>query len=284
VANGSRVHIFDHLDYRAYLREFYRDQKEQGRPFSFRAFARRAGIRSYNYLQLVMKGERDLRPKMATQFARGCGLESSEAEYFCDLVAFGQAKTADERNRAYERLNRFRPFRAAHRLEPAQAAYHDCWYIPAIRELVALAEFRDDPKWIAGALQPPISLAQAKAALATLFELGLLVRDEEGCIKQADPLVTTGSGPHGHHVVNYHRAMISQALRALDDVPRDERDISSVTLSVGERALSQLKERIASFRAEILQMADAFGPAERVVQLNIQLFPLSANAKKEGSK
>lgn len=282
MANGSRVHIFDHLDYRAYLREFYRDQKEQGRPFSFRTFARRAGIRSFNYLQLVMKGERDLSPTMATQFARGCGLQSSEAEYFCELVAFGQAKTADERNRAYERLSRFRPFRAAHRLEPAQAAYHECWYIPAIRELAALPEFRDDPKWIAGALQPPISVAQAREALVTLSDLGLLVRDTEGRLRQADPLVTTGSGPHGHHVVNYHRAMIAQALRALDEVPRDERDISSVTLSVGERALSQLKERISAFRAEILQMADAYGPAERVIQLNVQLFPLSA--KKEGIK
>lgn len=282
MANGSGVHIFDHLDYRAYLREFYRDQKEQGRPFSFRTFARRAGIRSFNYLQLVMKGERDLSPTMATQFARGCGLQSSEAEYFCELVAFGQAKTADERNRAYERLSRFRPFRAAHRLEPAQAAYHECWYIPAIRELAALPEFRDDPKWIAGALQPPISVAQAREALVTLSDLGLLVRDTEGRLRQADPLVTTGSGPHGHHVVNYHRAMIAQALRALDEVPRDERDISSVTLSVGERALSQLKERISAFRAEILQMADAYGPAERVIQLNVQLFPLSA--KKEGIK
>jgi uncharacterized protein (TIGR02147 family) len=282
VDNGSRVHIFDFLDYREFLRAFYRDQKDQKRPFSYRAFARRAQIRSYNYLQLVMKGERDLSAKMATQFARGCGLGPSETEYFCELVAFGQAKSADERNRAYERLTRFRPFRAAHRLEPAQSAYHERWYMPAIRELVMLPEFRDDPKWIANALQPPISLAQAKEALATLCELGLLVRDDKGRLQQTDSVVTTGKGPHGHHIVNYHRAMISQAMRALDETPRAERDISSVTLSVGSQAMGRLKERIAEFRQEILQMADAFGPAERVIQLNIQLFPLSA--KKEGSK
>jgi uncharacterized protein (TIGR02147 family) len=148
--------------------------------------------------------------------------------------------------------------------------------------LVALPEFRDDPKWIANALQPQISVTQARAALATLSELGLLVRDEHGDLRQADPPVTTGSGPHGHHVVNFHRAMIAQALRALEEVPRDQRDISCVTLAVAEGALSQLKQRIATFRAEVLQMADAFGPAERVIQLNIQLFPLSV--KKGGSK
>lgn len=281
MSNGSRVHIFDYLDFRAFLRDFYRDQKEQGRPFSFRAFARRAGTRSFNYLQLVMKGERDLSPKMATQFARGCGLEASEAEYFCELVAFSQAKAADERNRAYERLGRFRSFRAAHRLEPAQAAYHECWYIPAIRELAALPGFREDPKWIASTLQPPISVNQAKEALATLCNLGLLVQGADGRLSQAAPLVTTGSGPLGHHIVNYHRAMMSQATRALDEVPRDQRDISSITFSVPQSAIQVLSQRIAAFRKEILGLADGLGPAEQVVQLNIQLFPLSI--KKEGT-
>lgn len=282
MGSGSRVHIFDYLDYRAFLRDFYNDQKAQGRPFSFRAFARRAQIRSFNYLQLVMKGERDLSATMARRFARGYGLEGSEAEYFCDLVAFGQAKTADERNRAYEQLRRFRLFRNAHRLEPAQSAYHESWYMPAIRELVSLPDFREDAKWIASTLQPSISASQAKVALSTLCELGLLKRNSEGRLVQAEPLVTTGSGPHGHHVVNYHRTMINQAIRALDQVPREQRDISSVTISVPNAALDTLKKRIAAFRKEVLHLAESLGPAEQVIQLNVQMFPLSL--RKEGSR
>jgi uncharacterized protein (TIGR02147 family) len=275
VSQGSRVHIFDYLDYRAYLRDFYRDQKAQDRPFSYRAFARRAGIRSYNYLQLVMKGERDLSPTMATQFARGCGLEANESAYFCELVSFGQAKTTDERNRAYERLSQFRPFRAAHRLEPAQAAYHECWYIPAIRELVTHPDFSDDPRWIASVLRPNISVSQAKNALQTLLDLGLIVRDDSGRFKQTDAVVTTGSGPLGHHIVNYHRTMMAQAAKSLDEVPREERDISSITLSVREDAILTLKQRIDAFRKELLELAEAYGPVDRVIQLNIQLFPLT---------
>jgi uncharacterized protein (TIGR02147 family) len=275
VSQGSRVHIFDYLDYRAYLRDFYRDQKAQGHPFSYRAFARRAGIRSYNYLQLVMKGERDLSSTMATQFARGCGLEANESAYFCELVSFGQAKTTDERNRAYERLSQFRPFRAAHRLEPAQAAYHECWYIPAIRELVTHPDFSDDPRWIASVLRPNISVSQAKNALQTLSDLGLIIRDDSGRFKQTDAVVTTGSGPLGHHIVNYHRTMMAQAAKSLDEVPRDERDISSITLSVREDAILTLKQRIDAFRKELLELAEAYGPVDRVIQLNIQLFPLT---------
>jgi uncharacterized protein (TIGR02147 family) len=275
VESANRVHIFDYLDYRAFLRDFYKQQKSEGRSFSFRAFARRAQIRSFNFLPLVMKGERDLSSAMAVRFAKGCGLDAKEAAYFCDLVAFGQAPSAEERNRVYERLKRFRSFREAQKLEPAQAAYHSSWYFPAIRELVALPEFREDAKWIAATLRPAITPAQAKQALSTLLELGLLVRDADGRLAQSAECVTTGGGPLGHHVVNYHRAMMNRAICALDEFPREQRDISSVTLTVSAAGFSELKERIAAFRKELLQRADAGGPSDRVVQLNIQLFPLS---------
>ncbi len=276
------VHVFNYLDYRAFLRDFYKEQKASGRQFSFRAFAQRAGIRSFNFLQLVMKGQRDLSAQMALHFARGCGLKGSQADYFCELVAFGQAKTTEERNRAYERLGRFRQFRAAHQLEPAQAAYHKNWYVPAIRELAALPTFEGDPKWIASAMRPAISIVQAREALETLQELGLLVRDPSGQLRQSSQLVTTGPGPLGHHVVNYHRVMLEQAARSLDDVPREERDISSLTLCVSAQSFQLVRDRINALRQELLQLAELDGPPDRVVQLGFQLFPLSNHSK--GSK
>jgi uncharacterized protein (TIGR02147 family) len=162
-----------------------------------------------------------------------------------------------------------------HQLEAAQAAYYSSWYMPALRELAARADFRDDPAWIARVLEPPISAAEAKKALATLLDLGLLVRDATGSIRQTKELVTTGPGPLGHHVVNYHRGMLARAGEALDRVAREEREISSVTLCVSHDVMLRLKERIREFRRELLQLAELEGAPERVVQINFQLFPLS---------
>src|SRR5436190_23110865 len=100
------VRAFSYLDHRLFLRDLYAEKKRQGKGFSYRAFSRRAGIRSTNYLRLVVVGKRNLSAEMAVRFARGFGLEGTEAEYFCDLVAFTQAKTSEERNRAHARLGR----------------------------------------------------------------------------------------------------------------------------------------------------------------------------------
>ena len=275
VTDGNSVNVFEYLDYREFLRDFYQQRKATEYGFSYRAFSRRAGLRSTNYLKLVMEGERNLTPEMAHQFARGCGLEARAADYFCELVAFNQSASAAERNRCHQRLSRFKQYRSIHQLDAAQAAYHSHWYTPAIRELAARADFEEDPKWIARTLKPRISAEEAERALGTLVSLGLLARDEQGRLRQAEPLVTTGAGPLGHHIVNYHRAMLERAADALDSVPRDEREISSLTLCVSQDVLLDLKERIREFRRELLQVAELGGDPERVVQVNFQLFPLS---------
>ncbi|MBN2196763.1 MAG: TIGR02147 family protein [Polyangiaceae bacterium] len=275
------VNVFEYLDYRAYLRDHYAERKANEYGFSHRAFSRRAGLRSTNYLKLVMDGERNLTPEMAHQFAAGCGLKGTAADYFCELVAFNQAQSTAERNRCHERLGRFRQYRAIHQLEAAQAVYHSTWYLPAIRELAARPDFVAEPRWIARVLTPRISAEEAEKALETLLKLGLLLRDDEGRIRQADALVTTGPGPLGHHIVNYHRAMLERAAAAIDEIPREEREISSLTLCVSHDVLLDLKERIREFRRELLQLAELGGPPERVVQLNFQLFPLSEKKENE---
>lgn len=267
--------MFDYLDYRAFLRDYYLAQKERGRGFSYRAFSRRAGLRSPNYLKLVIDGDRSLSSEMAGRFAQACGLEGEAAAYFVDLVQFNQAETAAERNAAYERLTSFKRYRKVHRLELAQAAYHSTWYLPAIRELAARKDFRADPAWIAARLRPTITPADAKRALEVLFELGLLVEDRRGRVKQGESLVSTGPETKGLHVGNYHRTMMARAAASIDEWPAAHRDISSLTLCMGPDGLRRLKDRIARFRRELLELSDLETDPREVVQVNFQLFPLT---------
>lgn len=285
MASATAVHVFQYSDYRLYLRDYYTAQKAKSSA-SHRAFSRRAGLRSSNYLSLVMKGERDLSSEMAPRFGKACGLAKSELEFFCDLVSYGQATSTEEKQRALARLARFRKFREAHQLLAQQQAYHEHWYLPAIRELASLPGFREDAAWIAQQMEPSISERQAREALDTLCKLGLLVRNRAGRLKQAQALVTTGAGPLGHHIFVYHHAMLDLAQRALDRLPREERDISSLTLCVAEDALPELKQRIRQFRQELLSWAEQTAAPARVVQLNFQLFPLTRgkSRKVDGSK
>lgn len=275
--------VFEYLDYRAFLRDYYVDKKAK-RGFSFRSFSKRAGLGSPNYLKLVMDGERNLSEQMVGRFAKALGLDHDDSTYFARLVQFNQATSSADRAQAYARLTGFRRYRKARPLDAAQADYHSTWYLPAVRELAARKDFRQDPEWIARTLWPSISPDEAARGLRTLLDLGLLVRNAEGRIVQGDALVSTGPEARSVHVASYHRMMLERAERSIDEVPAAERDISSLTLCVGVDGLSRLKNRIQRFRRELLELSTEDTNPKQVVQVNLQLFPLSRAEDPEGQE
>ncbi len=283
MARAGEIDVFDYLDYRAFLRDYYLDRKDR-RGLSYRGFSRRAGLRSPNYLKLVIDGARNLTSEMAGRFAAAAGLKDDAADYFVELVRFNQARSTTERNASYARLTGFRGYRKARPLELQHAAYHSTWYLPAIRELAARRDFIEDPAWVARMLRPPISKGEAARGLTVLFELGLLVRGEDGAVTQGEPLLSTGRETRGLHIANYHRMMMEHAARSIDDVAVTERDISSLTLCLGPDGLALLKERIQRFRRELLEISTLEDDPRQVVQVNFQLFPLSrADSEEDGS-
>lgn len=273
--SAPAIDVFGYLDYRAFLRDVYNARKTKGRGFSYRSFSRKAGLKSPNYLKLVIDGERNLSAEMAERFAEACNLGEDEARYFADLVAFNQASTLAERNKHYGRLTGYQRYRQAHKLDLAHAAYYSAWYMPAIRELAARSDFRDDPAWIAEQLVPPISTLDAERSLQILIELGMLVRDGAGKLRQADVLLSTGPETRGLHIAAYHRGMMQRAMESIDLVPASERDISSLTVCLGANGLRSFKERVQRFRRELLELSALEDDPEQVVQMNFQLFPLS---------
>lgn len=267
--------VFEYLDYRAYLRDYFAAAKVQKKQFSFRYFARRAGFSSPNFVQLVMQGKRNLGRAAVDQVTKGLGLTLPESSFFGDLVALGQAETLAERNRAFSRVAANRRFRTARRLDGPLFEYLSQWYYPAVRELAARVDFVEDPAWIAAEVLPRITAVQARGALSTLEKLGLLVRDERGRLVRGDPTLTTGHEVRSVVVPAYHRQMIERAGAAVDTVPPDQRDVSALTVCIRASTLAELKERIHRFREEMLDRCDSETEPERVYQLCIQLFPLS---------
>src|SRR5262245_11343971 len=104
--------LFKYLDYRRFLKDYYTEQKaKRGSAFSFRSFARLAGLSSPNFLKLVMDGKRNLGPEGIKSFAKALKLGKEESSYFENLVHFNQSATDDERNEWYKRLSASKKYR-----------------------------------------------------------------------------------------------------------------------------------------------------------------------------
>lgn len=271
----ERPSVFEFVDHRAYLGAYYEAEKTRRPAFSYRYFARRAGQSSPNFLKLVIEGKRNLGKESIPAFAKALDLDAEETQFFGDLVAFNQATTTEEKNRYFVRIAASRNFRKARRIEGELFDYLSHWFIPAVRELAARPDFRDDPKWIASQLRPTVTQKEAAQAMKVLLGLGLLVRREDGGIERGEPSWTTGHEVTSFAVVNYHRQMLERASDAIGSVPQAERNVNSLVVCVGPETVPEIKRRMQAFHEELLALCDADKSPEMVYQIGMQCFPLS---------
>jgi len=272
---GVPPDLYSYLSYRDYLRDWYAAQKVADRRFSYRLFARRAGVKSPSLLSEVTAGRRSLTANTARGFITALRLEREEASFFLALVQFEQASDAAEKNDAWERIAASRRFRTARPVDEGLVRYLSNWYYPATRELALRPDFRDDPDWIARQLRPAVTRAQARDALETLLALGMLVRDG-GRVVPAEVSVATPHEIAGLAAHNYHQGMLQRAAEALTSTPAEERHYCAVTVAIPRSLIPQLKGELDALQERLLHLCDQQADsAEQVYQINLQLLPLS---------
>lgn len=267
--------FFSYLDYRSLLQDRFAQLKKNQRGVTHRSLAAKAGFTSPNFLKLVMDGQRNLSSQSLPKVGEAFGLTAKELEFFSLLVTFNQAKTIEEKDAAYDRMKALRRDLPLKRVEHSQFEYFENWYVVAIRELAALPDFSEDPKWIRSRLQGKVSLPQIRKATRLLERLGFLKRSSRGTLKPSEGTLTTGDEVASLGIYRYHQGMLKKAEEALHKTPPDFRDHSAITFSVSEKKFREIKKRIQEFRKEILSFADDDGKADTVYQMNVQLFNLS---------
>lgn len=274
------INLFSYMDYRQYLKDRYIDEKAAKKHFSFRYFSRIAGFGSAGYLKMVMNGDRNLSAASINQFARALKFSKRETAYFEALVLFNQASTDQERDLYFERLSSLKPPVKLQGIEKDQYEYFSQKYFVVIREMVALPNFKEDPKWIAKNVKPSIKPKEAAHAVEVLLRLGLLKRDDSGKLVQSDASLTTPAEVNSMEVYNFHQSMLNEAKKTMLTISPELRDITSLTIPIPKESLKEIKERIKSFREEIIDFINK-GPQNyhEVYQLNAQLFPITKTQK-----
>jgi len=270
------VEVYNYLDYRRFLKDWFDAKKDAQPRYSHRAFARQAGQRSPSLLLSVMEGRRNLTAATTEAFIRALSLGAKDAAFFTLLVQLDQAKTPEIRNQAWRRIAATRRFLEARQVEGAGMAYLSHWFIPATRELAMRPDFCAEAAWVARTLRPCISLAQAQHALDTLIDLGHLVVTASGKAKLVETTIATPHEIADLAVHNYHNGMIDRAREALVAVPAEERHYLGVTIGVPEELVAVLKTELNAFQSRVLDLCDgAESTRTQVYQLNLNLFPLS---------
>ncbi|RZA13528.1 MAG: TIGR02147 family protein [Proteobacteria bacterium] len=277
IARGLKV--TDFADFRAFLSMVYTQAKAKDAHYSYTQLSDNLGVGSTN-AHGIISGKRALTLKAAEKIVESLGLTGVQKKYFLTLVKQERAKTPEDRDDAFEERMALRQKELPSELDRRQLAFFEHWYHAAILEILRLETAQSSAEWIAETIRPEVPLKDIKESLVLLLELGYLKFDE---VRQrlfpTDATITTGNEVLTLALMSFHRQMLKLSVEALDNVARDDRDISAITITASPALKEQFKDELIALRKRFLQLSAEESAPTEVLQVNLQMFPL---VKKKG--
>ena len=162
-----------------------------------------------------------------------------------------------------------------HSLQQAELKLLENWWIPAVRAYLELNGGVVNLKQIAKDICPPITEEQAKEAIDTLLEVGLVKKMASGKLSLTDAHLTVGGPEKKTAVRKFQRQILGLAADSLENTPVGERNISTLTLSVDQPCFDDLGDMLKEFRRLVQKRVDGVKNPDRVMQLSMAFFPVA---------
>lgn len=270
--------IFEYLDYREFLKDYYNAKKEANPAFSLRVFSDKIGFKAKDFISRVMNGDKNLSSQSIPKVASGLRLGKHETEFFIALVKFNQAETTEERNGAFEEMQTVlkvvRFAEKQHLLGHAQYMVYSHWRHLTIRSLIGMYGFDGDYEALARRVHPRITAEEAKASVKLLEDCMLIKKGKNGKYALTENAITTGDRTSKLALRGFHQDCLKLAADSIDRDPPGTRHISGLTLGISQEGYERIVERINAFRKEIALIAEEDENSDKVFQLQFALFPV----------
>jgi uncharacterized protein (TIGR02147 family) len=268
----ARIDIFQYADFRAFLQDHYLHRKSAEPKFSQRFIMDKVGASSPSWFNDVVKGRIRLTGTYLVRLGQLLKLKPKELDYFETLVHYQQADSLDEKNRYMEKLMSFKDLRMDV-LGREKFEFYAHWYYTTVRELLFFHDFDGDYGKLAKKLRPAIRKEQAARAIELLEKLDLIRKRAGGHYRPTSENIIKDSRFKSDYIANFIKASIELALDAFERVPSEERDLSTVTLSLSAQGFEEVKSELKGLRRRFLEIAERDTTPDRVYQCNLHVFP-----------
>ena len=266
--------VFDYLDYRAYLKDFYEERKSEFAFFSYRMMAESFGLFPSNVFR-ILHGDAHLPSRCQSRAVEVLGLSGRSAEYFQFLIGYARERSVKARNEILEKALALRDV-SRKPLEERELAYFDHWWVAVVRSLLEVTKGRAVPGEIAALMTPEVREEEVQEALALLVELNLVKKASSGRLLPSEAHLTAGGEAKAQAVHGFQRQVLSLAAESLRRFPPENRDVSTLTLSMDERAFGEIREMIRECRRQIQKRVEESKTPDRVMQLAMAFFPAAS--------
>ncbi|MEO7425760.1 MAG: TIGR02147 family protein [Fibrobacteria bacterium] len=266
--------IYSFTDYRPFLALYIQERGKADKSFTQARICRQLGLpNSRSFLGDVIRGFKPLTATKAEGLIGILELKGDEAKYFRALVLYNQSGIPSEKEFYLDQLISLNRSPTAI-LDKMAFAYYTQWYHSTIRATLDIVDVKDDLNVLARKIVPKLSLGKIKSSFALLKNLELIRRDANGNWKPTEKSLHSGPYAQDEIIKRYQVECLEISKSAVLSANGHARNISTETLSIAAEDYRLIEDKLQRFKSEIRAIVrkSAHG-ADRVYQLNVQLFP-----------
>lgn len=242
------------------LRTEFENRCQRNGRYSLRAFSRFLDIDTPT-LSRIFNDQKKVGPRLTNRLATKLGLEPSKTERLLRSAVVLKSMESPK-NSEYKFI------------EDDQFNIISHWYYFAILEVLELDGAHHDPKWIASKLG--LSLNVAKTAIKRLERTGIIMKQGEKWIDTTSGAMTvlgkelTSSARRQHQ-----KEILEKAIEALEEVPVEFRDQTSMTMAISREEVPKVREFITEFRRKTSRYLLQSSKKDQVYNLSISFYPVT---------
>lgn len=264
----------DVVDYRDLFSRYYSMQKETMPLYSYRIMGEKLGLDASQLFRILHKDEH--LPTRCIPLAKDLlGLAGRAGKFFEILLAASKTRAQSKRKELLDKAFALRD------VERQVVGDHELqffykWWIPVVHSYLEVCKGRADSDGIASHIIPPITRSQATEALEILKSLGFVKKLSSGRLGLSQTHLTVKGPEKVQAVRSFQKEVLSLAVAALDSIPVEQRDISTLTLAVDAECFADIREMTREYRRQIQKRVEESTAPDRVMQLAMAIFPVAS--------
>lgn len=247
------------IDFRLYLQQELIRRCDRNRNYSLRSFAKSLSVDA-STLSQILRGTRPLSKTMQRKLALTLGLGPMEFERFNETDTQDAALSPKE----------------LRELSADFFAVMSDWYHDAILELSRIPSFQSNARWVAKKLG--ITVSEVNIAVERLQRLEFLTIDEQGnwINTLSDNTISTDFDVTSAALRKLQKQVLELSTKALETVPKPQRDHSSMMVTFDPDDLTAIKQKIKDFRRDVFAYCERKeARPSSVYQLAVSFFPIT---------
>jgi len=269
--------IFEYLDLRLYLVDFYRFRKTHESGFSYEKWTQEMGFRSRSYLRAVVVGKKPLHESLLLPLTKSLQLDGDGIDYLTVLLGYSIAPSP-ELKESYGRqlLQKWRA--QIQRIEvPDISEFLSDSLIPVVFTYLSFEDASSDLALMAKHLHCEITRLQKALRCLVWQKLVEGSLDENGQVlyTTVSPFFKIPSLPNNLALRSFHREGLKQAEQAIEK-PSAERKYYATFVAMDETQFLKFQELVQEFNDRMLSTFNSPELKEKkIYRVNTQVFPVS---------